>query len=190
MTRICVFSGSKSGFRRVYTETAVRLGQELAARGFGVVYGGAALGLMGTLADTVLGAGGEVIGVIPDRMVTREIAHQGLTELHVVGSMHERKVLMMKLADAFIALPGGYGTLDEVSEVATWSQLRLHDRPKSCGLLNVEGFFDPLIAYLDGVVREGFLKPFHRSLVFDESDIGRLLDRLESERPDPVVEKW
>lgn len=188
MKRVCVFCGSKPGARPVYTETAVRLGRELAGRGIGLVYGGATPGLMGIIADTVLAARGEVIGVIPDRMVSREIAHNGLTELHVVHSMHERKALMMELADAFIVLPGGYGTLDELSEVATWSQLRLHEKP--CGLLNVEGFFDPLLAYLDNAVREGFLKLPHRELVFAETDPVRLIERLQT-RPEPVpVSKW
>jgi uncharacterized protein (TIGR00730 family) len=183
-----VFCGSKSGNRPVYAEAAVQLARGLAERNLGMVYGGATPGLMGLIADTALAAGGEVVGVIPDRMVTREIAHKGLTALHVVQSMHERKALMMDLADAFVALPGGYGTLDEVSDVATWSQLRLIDKP--CGLLNVEGFFDPLAAYLDHAVHEGFLKPEHRALVFAESDVEDLLDRLQRNGRRPAVDKW
>ena len=178
MKRVCVFCGSKPGSRPIYAEAAVQLGKALAARRLALVYGGATPGLMGIIADTVLAARGEVIGVIPDRMVTHEIAHRGVSELHVVNSMHERKALMMELADAFVALPGGYGTLDEVSEVATWSQLELHGRPKLCGLLNVQGFFDPLLAYLEQAVAEGFLKPAHREWIIARDDANRLLDRL------------
>ena len=162
------------GSKPAYEQAAARLGKALAHRGIGLVYGGATPGLMGTIADTVLAEQGEVIGVIPDRMVAREIAHAGLSDLRVVASMHERKALMVELADAFIALPGGYGTLDEISEVAAWAQLRLHGKP--CGLLNVEGFFDPLLAYLDHAVAEGFLKPAHRALILDDSDPEHLLD--------------
>lgn len=145
-------------------------------RGLGLVYGGATPGLMGAIADTVLGRGGQVIGVIPNKTLPREVAHQGLTKLHLVGTMQERKLVMMDLADAFVVLPGGYGTLDEVSEVATSAQLRLHSKP--CGLLNVERFFDPLLAYLDNAVQEGFLKPNHRSLIQHADDPVTLLDRL------------
>jgi uncharacterized protein (TIGR00730 family) len=186
--RICVFCGSKPGNRPVYAEVAAELGQAMARRGLGLVYGGATPGLMGLIADTVLAGGGEVVGVIPDRMVTREIAHKGLTELHVTDNMHDRKRIMMELADAFVALPGGYGTLDEVSEVATWSQLRLIEKP--CGLLNVDGFFDPLAAYLDNAMREGFLKPQHRELIFEETDVEKMLDRLGKNGTRPVVDKW
>jgi len=189
LKNVCVFCGSKPGGRPVYTEAAVQLGNSLAGRGIALVYGGATPGLMGTIADTVLAAGGRVIGVIPNRMVTREIAHEGVTVLHVVESMHERKALMMELADAFVAMPGGYGTLDEVSEVATWSQLKLHGKPKACGLLNVEGYFDPLTAYLDNALREGFLKRAHRELVFAEPDIERLLDRLAASNRAPIIDK-
>ncbi len=188
LKRVCVFCGSKAGNRPVYAEAAVKLARRIAERKLELVYGGATPGLMGLIADTALAAGGEVVGVIPDRMVTREIAHDGLTALHVVQSMHERKALMMDLADAFVALPGGYGTLDEVSDVATWCQLRLIEKP--CGLLNVDGFFDPLTAYLDHAVREGFLKPEHRELVFAESDIEKLLDRLQDGGHPPVADKW
>ncbi len=176
VNRVCVFCGSKAGRRPAYQEAAVRLGKALAARRIGLVYGGATPGLMGTIADTVLAGHGEVIGVIPDRMVAREIAHQRLSQLRVVSSMHERKALMVELADAFIALPGGYGTLDEFSEVAAWAQLRLHRKP--CGLLNVERFFDSLLAYLDHAVAEGFLKPEHRALILADSEPERLLDLI------------
>ncbi len=165
MQRVCVFCGSKPGARPVYTRAAEQLAKALLDRNLTLVYGGANRGLMATIADTVLAGDGEVIGVIPDAMVSREVAHERLSELHVVGTMHERKALMMELSDAFIALPGGYGTLDELSEVATWTQLGIHRKP--CGLLNVEGFFDPLLQYLDHAVAEGFLKPAHRSLIVD-----------------------
>ncbi len=190
MKRVCVFCGSSHGARPIYTEVAVRLGKALASRDLTLVYGGATRGLMGVIADTVLANGGEVVGVIPDFMVSREIAHERLTELHVVHSMHERKRLMMELADAFVTLPGGFGTLDELSDVATWSQLQLHRCPKRCGLVNVDGFFDPLLAYLDRAVEEGFLKPVHRLLIVDEPEPEALIDRLQAPFPEPVVEKW
>lgn len=176
MKRVCVFCGSQEGLRPVYREAAVRLGEALLSRGLGLVYGGTHRGLMGTLADTVLAGAGEVVGVIPDGMMSREIAHLGLTRLHVVPSMHERKALMMDLADGFVALPGGYGTLDEISEAVTWAQLRLHRKP--CGLLNVEGFFNPLLGYLDHAAAEGFLRPQHRALILEDRDPGSLIDRL------------
>lgn len=181
MKRVCVFCGSKPGIRPAYAEAAVRLGTALVTRGLGLVYGGARRGLMGLLADTVLARKGEVIGVIPDAMVSREIAHSGVLDLRVVKSMHERKALMLELADAFVALPGGYGTLDEFFEVAAWAQLRLHRKP--CGLLNVEGFFDPLLAYLDRAVTEGFLKPVHRSLILEDDNPELLLDRMRDGWP-------
>ena len=157
MKRVCVFCGSKPGAKAAYTRAAEQLGRALVDRGLALVYGGANRGLMATIADTVLAAGGEVIGVIPDAMVSREVAHHGLSDLRVVASMHERKALMTELSDAFIALPGGYGTLDELFEAAAWRQLRIHHKP--CGVLNVEGFFNPLLAYLDNAVTEGFLQP-------------------------------
>ncbi len=181
MKRVCVYCGSKPGIRPAYREAAVRLGTALVTRGLGLVYGGARRGLMGLLAETVLARKGEVIGVIPDAMVSREIAHPGVLDLRVVKSMHERKALMVELADAFIALPGGYGTLDEFFEVAAWAQLRLHRKP--CGLLNVEGFFDPLLAYLDRAVTEGFLKPLHRSLILEDDNPELLLDRMRDGWP-------
>jgi len=179
MRRVCVFCGSKPGARPVYTRAAEQLARALLDRNLTLVYGGANRGLMATIADTVLAGDGEVIGVIPDAMVSREVAHERLSELHVVGTMHERKALMMELSDAFIALPGGYGTLDELSEVATWTQLGIHRKP--CGLLNVEGFFDPLLQYLDHAVAEGFLKPAHRSLIVDAPDPERLLGMMSEE---------
>ncbi len=185
--RVCVFCGSNPGVRPVYAEAARALGRTLAERGMGLVYGGARVGLMGAVADTVLEAGGEAIGVIPHALVAREVAHAGLTELHVVNSMHERKALMADLAGAFIALPGGYGTLDELCEILTWSQLGLH--PKPVGLLNVEGYFDPLLALFDRAVEEGFLPLAHRGLALAETDAGRLLDRFAAFEP-PSAGKW
>jgi uncharacterized protein (TIGR00730 family) len=151
------------------------------------VYGGGNVGLMGILADAALGAGARVVGVIPEALVARELAHAGLSELRVVGSMHERKALMAELADAFIALPGGLGTLDELFEVWTWAQLGLHARP--IGLLDVEGFFQPLVAHLDRAVAEGFVRPQHRAMVVIEGEPERLLDRFAAYRA-PDVGKW
>src|SRR5579871_639763 len=147
LRRVCVFCGSSSGLRSSYAEAARRLGWTLAGHKVGLVYGGGKVGLMGTVADAVLERGGEAIGVIPQPLVAREIAHPGLTELRIVSSMHERKALMADLSDAFIALPGGYGTLEEFAEALTWSQLGIHKKP--CGLLNVAGYYDNLIAFLD-----------------------------------------
>jgi len=161
--RICVFCGSKAGHRPIHATAARSVGRLLAERGMGLVYGGGHVGLMGILADAVLDAGGQVIGVIPRSMVEEELAHQRLTELHVVGSMHERKALMASKSHGFMALPGGYGTVEELFEIITWRQLRLHDKP--IGILNVAGFFDPLMAWLDHAIAEGFLARKHRNLV-------------------------
>jgi hypothetical protein len=174
--RICVFCGSSAGARPAYARSARALGELLASRGIDVVYGGGAVGLMGELADAALVAGGKVIGVIPDALVAMEVAHDRLTELHVVRSMHERKALMAELSDAFVALPGGLGTLEELFEVLTWAQLGLH--PKPCGLVDVEGFYAPLLACLDHAVVEGFVRPENRALVLDDVDPVRLLSRL------------
>ncbi len=163
------------------------MGEALARRGIGLVYGGGGIGLMGVLADAALSAGGEVIGVIPEALVVREVAHGGLTDLRVVASMHERKALMAELADAFVALPGGFGTLEEFCEALTWAQLGIHRKP--CGLLNVEGFFDPLLSLFDHAVRERFVSPDHRSLVVVEDDPDRLLDALKYWEP-PALERW
>jgi uncharacterized protein (TIGR00730 family) len=167
--RICVFCGSTDGNSPLYAAAARSLGQRLAASGMGLVYGGAAVGLMGLLADAVLEGGGEVTGVLPGVLKDREIAHPGLTRLHFVGSMHERKALMASLADAFVALPGGYGTLDEFLEILTWAQLKIHAKP--CILINTTGYYDGLLAFLDHAVREGFLKAENRSLVRVASDV-------------------
>jgi len=185
--RICVFCGSSSGSRPAYTEAARRLGRLLAERGIGLVYGGSHLGLMGTVADAVLAAGGAVTGVIPRMLVEKEAAHRQLADLRVVGSMHERKALMAELADGFIAMPGGFGTLEEFCEMLTWAQLGVHRKP--CGLLNVEGFYDPLLALLDHAVRERFLKPVNRDLLLAETVPETLLDRM-ARVPPPPVDKW
>jgi len=187
LKRVCVYCGSNAGARTVYAAAARRLGALLGERGLGLVYGGGNVGLMGVLADAARGAGAEVVGVIPQAMVARELAHEGLTDLRVVGSMHERKALMAELADAFVALPGGLGTLDELFEVWTWAQLGLHARP--IGLLDVDGFFQPLIAHLDRALAEGFVRPQHREMVAIESEPERLLDRLSSYEA-PRIGKW
>lgn len=181
LKRICVFCGSSVGARPAYVEVARELGRTLAGRGLGVVFGGGKVGLMGVLADAALVAGGEAIGVIPEALVAREIAHNGLTELRVVRSMHERKTLMADLADAFIALPGGYGTFEEFFEAVTWTQLGIHRKP--CGLLNVDGYYDALLALLDRAVSDGFIRGVNRSLVLDAPDVPMLLEKLETFRP-------
>jgi hypothetical protein len=170
-----------------YREYAASFGRLLAARGIGLVYGGAQVGLMGVLANAVLDAGGQVIGVIPQAMVDREIAHRGLNELRIVSSMHERKALMAELSDAFVALPGGIGTFEELFEVWTWGQLGLHVKP--CGVLNVRGFYNQLAGFLDHVVNEGFLRPAHRAALLVESEPEGLLAAIERYQPQPVV-KW
>ncbi len=187
MRRVCVFCGSSHGTRPAYREAAERTAVVLARRGLGVVYGGGNVGLMGVLADAALAAGGEVIGVIPAALVAKELAHRGLTDLRVVDSMHERKALMAELSDGFIALPGGYGTLEELCEVLTWSQLGLHGKP--CGLLNTAGYFHPLLELLDRATEEDFLRPEHRALLLVEEDPQRLVDLFERFRA-PVLDKW
>jgi len=187
MKRVCVFTGSSGGARPEYRDAADALGRLLAERGIGVVYGGARVGLMGTLADAALAAGGEVVGVIPAALVAKEVAHSGLTDLRVVESMHERKALMSDLADAFIAMPGGWGTLEEFFEVLTWAQLGLHRKP--CGLLNVHGYFDRLLSFLAHTVAEGFVRPEYTAMIALAATPEELLDRLASSTP-PVVEKW
>jgi hypothetical protein len=185
--RVAVFCGSSSGTSPLYREAAERLAREMAARGIGLVFGGGCVGLMGIVADAMLAAGGHVIGVIPGAMVEREIAHKGLADLRIVSSMHERKALMAELSDAFIALPGGFGTFEEFCEVITWTQLGLHR--KRCGLLNVNGFYDPLLALFDRAVRDGFLKVANRALVSDDTEPAALLDKvfLALAPPEP---KW
>ena len=174
--RVGVFCGSQSGNGDRYIETAILTASRIVQRGCGIVYGGGRVGLMGVLADTALAAGGEVIGVIPEALAGKEIAHSGLTELHVVTTMHERKALMADLSDAFVALPGGFGTMDEFCEILTWAQLRIHGKP--VGLLNAHGYFDDLIALFDYMVSEGFVTPANRTLVRSAGSIDELLDSL------------
>jgi uncharacterized protein (TIGR00730 family) len=188
MKRVCVFCGSKTGNRPAYADAAREMAKAIVRRGLGLVYGAGHIGLMGVLADAALQAGGEVIGVIPQALVDKELAHAGLTQMHVVGSMHERKSRMADLSDAFIALPGAYGTADEFFEILTWAQLGLHAKPT--GLLNVKGFFDPLFAWLDHAVVEGFLRERHRQLILKANDADSLLDMLLHAHPAPVSPKW
>jgi len=176
--KICVFAGSRRGARSAYAEAARGLGRALVERGYGLVYGGGNLGLMTVIADTMLGLNGHVTGVIPDSLVTKEVAHQGLTDMRVVKSMHERKAVMAELSDGFIALPGGIGTLEELFEVLSWAQLGIHNKP--CGLLNAGGYYRPLNDFLDHAVAEEFLKPKHRALLLVEDQVENLLDRMEA----------
>ncbi len=187
MRRLCVFCGSSSGSNAAYVTAAEELGGYLAGEGVGIVFGGGKVGLMGKLADAALAAGGEVIGVIPEHLMAREVGHRGLTKMHVVKSMHERKALMADLADGFIALPGGYGTFEEFCEVLTWSQLGLHQKP--CGLLNVEGYYSPLLEMFDRAVQERFLKAENRGIVFSHTEIPQLVRMMNEWRP-VAVEKW
>ena len=185
--RLCVFCGSSTGLDPAFASAARTLATELAARGIDVVYGGGNVGLMGMVADAALAAGGRVIGVIPHALVTRELAHQGLSEIHVVDSMHERKALMSSLSDGFIALPGGFGTLEEFCEAVTWTQLGVHAKP--CGLLNVAGFYDGLLSFLEHALAEEFLRPTHREIVVSDADSIRLIDRVIAWQP-PLIAKW
>jgi len=187
MESVCVFCGGNPGTRPSYAAAARRFGEALAARGFTVVYGGGAVGLMGAVAGAALARGGRVLGVMPDFMIKRELAHPGLSELVIVGSMHERKATMAARSDAFAALPGGFGTMDELFEILTWAQLGIHAKP--CGLLNINNYFDPLIALLDHMVAERFLRPEHRALALVDDDAARLLSRF-AEYQAPNVEKW
>jgi uncharacterized protein (TIGR00730 family) len=174
---VCVFTGSRRGSRSDYAAAAAALGRELVEREYGLVYGGGNVGLMNVVANTVLELSGHVTGVIPSSLVSKEVAHRGLTELRVVGSMHERKALMAELSDGFIAMPGGIGTMEEFFEVLSWAQLGLHEKP--CGLLNVSGYYDSLIQFLDHAVSDDFIKPKHRALTLVDEDPGKLLDRFE-----------
>lgn len=187
MHRLCVFCGSSTGGNPAFAEHTRQMGRVLATRGIDVVYGGGNVGLMGVLADSVLEAGGRITGVIPHALVARELAHQGLTALHVVDSMHERKALMAELADAFLALPGGFGTLEEFAEAVTWTQLGLQAKP--CGLLNVAGFYDGLLAFLAHALQQEFLRPTHSQIVVADADPVALLDRLSHWSP-PAVTRW
>jgi len=187
VNRICVFCGSSPGRRPAYRAAAAALGRGMVRRGAGLVFGGGHVGIMGAVADAVLAAGGPAVGVIPRGLQERELAHAGLTELHLVETMHQRKALMAELSDAFVALPGGMGTLEETTEVLTWAQLGIHQKP--VGLLDVEGYWTPFVAMLDHAVEEGFLRPDQRALLLVEREVEPLLDRLEAWRPAPV-RRW
>jgi len=185
MKRLCVFCGSKTGQPPLYAEQARQLGRLMARQGIGLVFGGGHIGLMGVLADAMLADGGEVIGVIPRALVDRELAHPGVRAMHIVESMHQRKALMADLSDGFVALPGGFGTADELFEILTWAQLGIHAKP--VGLLNTGGFFDPLLAWVERCVADGFIKPRHRELLLVRDDPVSLLDALVSARPNPAL---
>jgi uncharacterized protein (TIGR00730 family) len=185
--RICVYCGSNSGAHASYEKTAEQMGMALAKRGIELVYGGGRVGLMGVVANAVLAAGGNVIGVIPEALAVKEVAHLGLKDLRVVQSMHERKAMMVELSDAFIAMPGGFGTLEEFCEVLTWAQLGLHRKPH--GLLNVEGFYDGFLTFLDHAVKEKFIRSVHRELVLTDENPERLLNLLAHAKL-PNLDKW
>jgi uncharacterized protein (TIGR00730 family) len=187
MKSICLFAGSKTGANRLYEDAARDLGRAVAGRGYALIYGGGSVGLMGIAAEAAMAGGARVIGVIPGALAQREIAHEGLAELRVVRTMHERKALMSELSDAVIALPGGLGTMDELFEMLTWAQLGIHAKP--CGLLNVAGYYDTLLALLDHMIGQGFLDAVHRSLLLVDDDAERLLDAMPGYRM-PGVEKW
>jgi len=187
MQRICVYCGSSPGHRPAYREEAGRLGRVMARRGLGLVYGGASVGVMGAVADAVLAEGGQAIGVIPSSLATREVAHDGLSELIVVSSMHERKAKMAELSDGFIALPGGWGTFEEIFEMLTWAQLGFHEKP--CALLDVEGYYGDLFRFLEKALAEGFVRPEHQQMILMDDDPERLLDRFAAYRA-PRVKKW
>jgi uncharacterized protein (TIGR00730 family) len=188
MKRVCVFCGSSEGGRPAYAEAARALGAELVRRELGLVYGGGSVGLMGTIADAVLAAGGEVIGVIPGPLASRELAHTGLTELRVVASMHERKAVMAELVDGFIALPGGLGTLEETLEILTWAQLGIHRKP--VGVLNVEGYYDGLLRFLTHAVREAFVRPEYFALLLFADTPAEVLDRFADWKPPALARAW
>jgi uncharacterized protein (TIGR00730 family) len=187
MRSLCVFCGSSAGRRPEYAAAARELGRLLAERGLRLVYGGGNVGLMGILADAALAAGGQVIGVIPEHLMAKELGHAGVTQLLVVGSMHERKALMAERSDAFVALPGGIGTLEEMLEILTWAQLGLHAKP--CGLLDVGDYYRPLREMLAQAAGEGFLHPQHQQLLVTASEPAELLDRLARHQP-PQLPKW
>jgi uncharacterized protein (TIGR00730 family) len=188
MQRICVFCGASPGARPAYREATAELARLLVREGIGVVYGGGGVGLMGALADVVIEEGGELTGVIPRSLVDREIAHRDVMDMRVVGSMHERKALMADLSDAFIALPGGIGTLEELFEVYTWAQLGLHQKP--CALLNVDGYYDGIRDFLAHATRERFLRDETRELLLIETDVGELVKRVREFEPQAPVPKW
>jgi uncharacterized protein (TIGR00730 family) len=187
MKSVCVFCGSSMGEKAIFRESATLLGKAIASKGLRLVYGGGNVGLMGVVADAALKAGGKVLGVIPQPLADKEVAHHGLSELIIVKTMHERKARMADESDAFIALPGGFGTFEEFCEILTWSQLGLHHKPS--GILNVDGFYDPLFAMFDRAVAERFLRPEHRSIVLSSNDIEDLLSQLANYRS-PKLDKW
>ncbi|MCM2677992.1 LOG family protein [Alkalicoccobacillus plakortidis] len=187
MKRVAVFCGSSEGSDPIYMEQARKLGALLADKGIGLVYGGAQVGCMGAVADACLEAGGEVIGVIPEKLMNVEIAHSGLTEQHIVKTMHERKAMMADLSDAFIALPGGAGTLEEWFEVFTWSQLGYHHKP--CSFLNVNNFYDPLLQMLEHTIEQGFMRPAYQELIITENSAEELLEKLHQFQP-LELSKW
>ena len=186
-TRICVYCSSSDEVPQAYRDAAQAMGAELVRQGIGLVFGGGRVGLMGTIADAVLEAGGEVIGVIPEKLQAREVGHTSCTELHVVDTMHTRKAMMMDLSDAFIAMPGGYGTMEELFEATTWAQLNYHTKP--VGLLNIRGFFDPVVQWVDTAVREGFIRSAHADLMTVATTPAALLNRLE-EATVPALDSW
>ncbi len=187
MKRICVFAGSNSGARGEYVAAAKELGRALAQAKLGTVYGGARIGLMGALADAALSGGAHVIGVIPEALVAKEVAHRALSELRVVKSMHERKAMMADLADGFVALPGGWGTVEELFEILTWAQLGFHRKP--CGLLNVHGYFDKLLSFVEHSMDEGFVRREQRAMILVSDSPDELLEAMAAYKA-PVVEKW
>lgn len=188
VNRVCVFCGSRPGTDPAYLDAAKALGTAIASRGMSLVYGGAKVGLMGAVADAALAAGGQVVGIIPKSLVTKEIAHDGLTELFLTESMHERKERMITLSDAFISMPGGFGTYDELFEVLTLAQIGIHDKPQ--GMLNVKGFFDPLVKLLEHTIAESFAAPQHAGLYVVESTPAALLDALVAWTPPALGTKW
>ena len=188
MKSICVFCGSSWGRSKEFEEAAIALSQEIAHRNYRLVYGGASVGLMGACADAALAAGGEVIGVLPNRLKRKEIDHDGLTEIHFTDSMHERKAMMAEMSDAFVSLPGGAGTMDEMFEVWTWAMLGWHDKPSA--LMNVAGYYDHLIKFLDRTAEDGFVKQPHRDMLIVDEDASSLIDRLEGYQPPGDIPKW
>ena len=187
MKTLCIYCGASAGLNPIYMQAATALGKAMLKRDLRLVYGGASVGLMGQIAETVLAGGGEVIGVMPQALIDKEVSHPGLTKLHVVSSMHERKALMAELSDGFLAMPGGYGTLEELFEALTWAQLGYHDKP--CALLNINGYYDGLIAFMRHATDEAFVKPIHRDMLLTSEHIDELLDSLENYTA-PQVTKW
>ncbi len=185
---ISVFCASAAGIDPVYMQQAYKLGKEMAARGQGLIYGGAKVGLMGSVALGAIDHGGKVYGILPDFLKRKELEYEGLTEIHIVKTMHERKAMMEEMCDAIIALPGGFGTMDELFEIITWAQLALHKKP--IGLLNVEGYYDPLMVFIDSMIEKGFVKPEYKNLIIVDSDIESLLDKMALYEPTFCNGKW